>query len=140
MINKKLQKKYLKKCLITLFCCLIIFAAIFVIGGSITPYNIREAILVKIAAYGLSGLIFSCILLFTYNWVAIFSTWLIVIWLSCLPIIGFLPAIIMALCFKTIYSKILQTEKNNSKLKKATQNSKLTQYIQKLTKKYSEED
>ena len=137
--TKELQKKYLKKCLITLCCWLLLFTAIFIIGGSITPYDIREMILVKIASCGLIGLLTSIILLTTYNWVLIFYIWLVCTWFATLPIIGFLPAMIMALCFGFILFRILTIEKNNTELKELTQNSKIIQYLQKLSKEYSDD-
>lgn len=137
--TKELQKKYLKKCLITLCCWLLLFTAIFIIGGSITPYDIREMILVKIASYGLAGLLISIILLTTYNWVLIFYIWLMCTLLAIIPIIGFLPTMIMALCFSFILPKIFIIEKNNTEFKKVTQNSKIIQYLQKLSKEYSDD-
>ena len=137
--TKELQKKYLKKCLITLCCWLLLFTAIFIIGSSITPYDIREMILVKIASYGLIGLLISIILLTTYNWVLIFYIWLMCTLLAIIPIIGFLPTMIMALCFSFILRKIFIIEENNTEFKKVTQNSKIIQYLQKLSKEYSDD-
>lgn len=138
-MNKELQKKYLKKCLITLCCWLLLFTAIFIIGGSITPYDIREMILVKFASYGLVGLLISIIVLTTYNWVLIFYIWLMCTLLAIIPIIGFLPTMIMALCFGFILPKIFIIEENNTELKELTQNSKIIQYLQKLSKEYSDD-
>lgn len=127
--TKELQKKYLKKCLITLFIWLVIFSIIFVICGITTPYNIRETILVRIATYGFLGLLISIITLPTYNWAAIFSTWLTVTWLAILPVIGFIPALIVGLCFGITYSKILQKEKNNIEFKNLIKKSKGAQFL-----------